>query len=184
MKISIVRHGETDLNRAKRLMGQRIDEPLNEEGIRQAESLALNINDHEFDLILTSPLQRAYQTATIISQKTRTPVIKKQDLIERDFGSLTGKTWEEMDQQVSADAIDFKKTDLDQKYDYRPYGGECIDDVKKRFSNFIKEIKKDYSDKRVLVIAHGGIIKVANLVLKTEILDQTPDNMTVHEFEI
>lgn len=48
MKIFIVRHGETDSNKAKKLMGKSVDEPLNSEGLRQAYELVENI--HEFDI--------------------------------------------------------------------------------------------------------------------------------------
>jgi len=68
MKIFFVRHGETDANAKKIMMGQRIDEPLNEFGRRQAEELA-SLLPNSFDIIFSSPLKRTAQTAEIISKK-------------------------------------------------------------------------------------------------------------------
>src|SRR5665647_97279 len=95
MKIYIVRHGETDSNKARKAQGQRINEFLNSEGVRQTEELTSNI-DKDFDVIFTSPLKRAAQTAEILAKEIKAPVIVREEIIERDYGNLSGKTTEEM----------------------------------------------------------------------------------------
>ena len=60
--IYIIRHGKTELNRAKALQG-RSDHPLNEEGILQAKEAAEKLRDVSFDYVFSSPLIRALQTA-------------------------------------------------------------------------------------------------------------------------
>ena len=65
MKIWIARHGQTDLNHAKRMQG-RTDAPLNKKGIEQAKQSRQNIGDVHFDAVYASPLQRAQLTGSII----------------------------------------------------------------------------------------------------------------------
>lgn len=119
MKIFIVRHGETESNKAKRLMGKRVDESLNFEGIKQANELAKDIYEGEFDVIFTSPLKRASETAEIIANKVKVQIIKKEELMERDFGSMSGKTWDEMTEEIKSENLNAKEIDFEQKYDYR-----------------------------------------------------------------
>jgi len=68
VEIYVVRHGETDTNHLGRINGSATDLPLNDIGIKQAESLRDNIDISSFDAIYTSPLKRSYQTADIINQ--------------------------------------------------------------------------------------------------------------------
>jgi broad specificity phosphatase PhoE len=181
MKIFVVRHGETDSNKNHKLMGQTIDEPLNTEGIKQVNDLTKNIQMSDFDIIFTSTLKRARQTAEIIANKIKVPIIESREILERDFGSMTGKSWEEMDNIV--ENINFKKTDRAQKYDYRPYGGESVEDVKIRTLNFIENLKNKYSNKKVLIVAHGGIVKIIGFLV-SGIPINTPDNGSIHQFNI
>lgn len=164
-------------------MGQRVNESLNTEGLKQANQLAQDFLDKGFEIIFTSPLKRARETAKIIAEKIKIHVLEREEIVERDFGDFSGKTWDEMAKIVGLNNAHFKELDLEQKYDYRPYGGESVDDVKNRFLRFIKELKENYSDKKTLVVAHGGILKLAHFLLKEEKIG-TPDNASVHEFEI
>lgn len=184
MKITLVRHGETDSNKAGRLMGKRVDESLNEEGKKQAREISERLSQNSFDILFTSPLKRANQIAEIIADKIKVPVLKRDELLERDFGSMSGKTWQEMKDEIKSESIDFKEKDFDQKYDYRPYGGESVEDVKHRLIKFIKEIKTNYSDKKILVVSHGGILKLTHLLFLEKKMEKTPNNVEVHEFEV
>ena len=85
--IYIIRHGKTELNKAKVLQG-RSDFPLNEEGVRQAEEAAARLGDVAFAHVYSSPLIRAVQTAEIVAPQIR-PVIDER-LIEMDYGPYEG----------------------------------------------------------------------------------------------
>lgn len=183
MKIFIVRHGETDYNKTKRLMGQRINDKLNKTGIEQITALAQEI-DRDFDIIFTSPLKRAVQSAEIIATTIKAPVVERVELMERDFGSLSGKTWEEMKGEYDKNNVDFKKQDFEQQYDYTLFGGESFEDVKNRILLFVEELKERYSDKKVLIVAHGGILKMAHFLFYEEKPTHTPDNASLYEFDI
>ena len=95
MVIYLVRHGETDWNRQNRLQGIE-DIELNETGLMQSAVCAKAFLNVPIDGILTSPLKRAKVTAEIVASIINAgPVIVEQGLTERDFGRLSGLTYEE-----------------------------------------------------------------------------------------
>lgn len=183
MKFIFVRHGETENNKLRRRMGQRIDESLNEVGLNQAKELASQLEDN-FDVIFSSPLKRAKETAEIIAEKFKKELILSDYLKERDFGSLSGQlyeeTWEEMKKSGFNDP---RGADVKQTYDYRPYGGESVEDVKMRLQKFIDGVKKNHSGKIVLAVTHGGIIRLMHHLHRKEELDHI-DNISIHEFDL
>ena len=79
MKLYLVRHGETDWNKVKRIQGQ-VDIPLNQFGKRLAEETAEGLRDIPFDLCISSPLSRAHETARIILYGKDIPIIKMPEL--------------------------------------------------------------------------------------------------------
>ena len=82
----LVRHGETEWNRERRIQGVS-DIPLNDTGRAQAAALGDILVGHNFDLIVSSPLSRADETARIIAQRLGMPApITVPDLIERNYG--------------------------------------------------------------------------------------------------
>ena len=90
--IYVVRHGETDWNNKKLIMGRR-NEPLNEKGIRQAKETKEKLKDIDLDLIICSPLKRTKQTAAIINEDRLIKIILADDLQERSMGDLEEKTY-------------------------------------------------------------------------------------------
>ncbi|OGI82240.1 hypothetical protein A3E95_01820 [Candidatus Nomurabacteria bacterium RIFCSPHIGHO2_12_FULL_44_22b] len=174
MKIDFVRHGKTEYNVAGRVNGQMMDDPLIEEGIEQAQKTKLEISE-DYTIIYSSDLLRAKQTAEILNQKLNIPIKYDVRLRERSHGSLTGKTWDEMGPNQ-------KEIDKNQKYDYRPYGGECVEDVRSRVFSFVEEIKKNNRNPKILVVTHGGIIRLLYHTLHGQIPEKIY-NASVHEFE-
>jgi broad specificity phosphatase PhoE len=140
--IYIVRHGQTDFNVSGRY-GGRIDTPLNEKGISQAYELHELLKDIKFDLVFSSPLNRAYQTASIICNNE---IIKDNRIIERDNGELEGKLKTEI--KVFPDFNDPNET---------RYNIENIVDFRNRIYDFFKEISEKYSDVNILVVTHAGV---------------------------
>lgn len=183
MKIFMVRHGQTDSNAAKRIMGQRVDESLNEEGRRQSEELAKGIAGMAFDVIFSSPLKRAAETAAILGRERKVQIVHRDELKERDFGSLSGMTWAEAAAVAQRDLEEFRMADRGQKYDYRLWGGESAEDVKKRLLDFVGDMKKEYSGKSVLIIAHSGIVRLAHHLFREQRVEQI-HNASIEEFEV
>lgn len=144
MKIYLVRHGQCESN----VMGRYIiDEDINETGIKQAEDLREKIKDINYDIVISSPLARAFHTADIINAKNK-DIITDKRLAERNPGSLEGKS--------------INITDREEFWNYYTkvkYGTEeRIPDLCNRVKEFLDELKtKNY--KSVLVVAHSGVSK-------------------------
>lgn len=183
MKIFMARHGQTDYNVEDRIQGNRVDGSLNEEGRRQAEDLAQSLRTAHFDVIYCSPLKRARETAEAIARVCKSPIVERDELKERDFGSLTGIFFRELPSATGTKPGELIAIDTDQRYDYRPYGGESAEDVQKRLMKCIEEIKKTYQDKKVLIVAHAGILRLSHLLFRETKVDHIK-NVTLEEFEI
>jgi len=90
MEIYVVRHGQTEYN-VKNIFQGHVNVPLNEVGIQQAKETANKFVGKKIDKILVSPLERAIQTASYISQVTGVKISIEPRLIERNFGDIEGK---------------------------------------------------------------------------------------------
>ena len=145
MKVYLVRHGECDSNLRK--IYNYKGEILNNEGIKQAEFLRKKIASMQFDIIYSSPLLRAKQTAEILNDHA-IKIIYDERLREREPGDLEGKSIE-----------DTNREEYWNYYTTIKYGTEeRIPDLFSRVANFLDELKKkDYE--RVLIIAHSGVSK-------------------------
>ena len=96
MKVTFVRHGETDWNSQGKQQG-KADIPLNEKGLQQAQKTAELLSNMEFDHVYCSPLMRARQTAQVICEGRKVPITYDERISERDMGEFQGKRWEEFD---------------------------------------------------------------------------------------
>lgn len=177
MKIYVIRHGLTKLNKAKKVNGE-IDEPLAEEGIEQAKGF-IPLVPKTIKFIYTSPLLRARQTAEIISSKLNLPIFIKDELTEVRMGSLAGKSWEEME-----GGLELKKKHRTVQFDYRRNGGESVDDVKKRILKFFKKINVIYRDNEVLIVTHGGMIRLIHLLEFGESIYETEKHTSLLTFNL
>jgi broad specificity phosphatase PhoE len=179
MILYFVRHGETEFNKHHQLMGQRIDAPLDDKGLRQAHEVVAKL-PKDFDVIYSSPLHRAAQTARIIADYFNKNIEIRDELKERDFGSLSGKTWTEIDQETgrSLSAADERLT-----YDYQEYGGESAEQVKTRLQTFLAGVKDKHGDGVVVVVTHFGIISLMNQLYPHK-ERHVLSNTSVHKFEI
>lgn len=146
--LCLIRHGQTDWNK-KFLIQGRENNPLNEEGIIQAyitANLLLN-NDSNWDVIISSPLIRAVQTAEIIKDKLnlKSPIIINNNVIEREFGAAEGLT-------ISEEVYDRINND-----DYDNL--ETCKELQKRSMDTIIDIVKSFPNKKILIITHSHFIK-------------------------
>lgn len=153
MQLVLMRHGETDWNVEKRIQGIR-DIPLNEKGKRQVQEVTkqiLNDGRYHFSQIITSPLTRAKQSASICSHLLDVPVEQAADFQERCFGGLEGKTWEEIRR-------DCRIGDIEEIEDSR-YGMEDINSVSKRIERGLHDLGRTFQGQSILLVTHGSIIK-------------------------
>ena len=150
--IYFVRHGATDWNEHKNATGEkdpkfqgRIDIPLNQNGIKQAQVMEKILKDKQFDRVICSPLTRAKQTCALVYHGS-VPVEFDERIIERDFGEFEGKTRNEFDYHSFCNRFS------NQKYER----AETIEDVEKRVFNLLDELSEK-PNQDVLIISHGGV---------------------------
>ncbi|MGE7906456.1 histidine phosphatase family protein [Peribacillus sp. NPDC094092] len=140
--ICLVRHGQTDWNALGKLQGQT-DIPLNELGKLQARQCGEFLSKDEWDVIISSPLKRARETADIISHYMEVPVIEKVEFIEKNFGVAEGMT-----------AAEREAAFVNKEYP----GQENQDALRKRLMNGLQEIQNEYPGKKAILVAHGAVI--------------------------
>ncbi len=157
MKIYVIRHGITELNK-KKLVNSQTDEPLVPEGIEQTKA-AITLIPKSVTHLYTSSLLRARQTTAIFNSKLGCPFSSHDELREINLGSLAGKSWDEMES-----GLELKKKHRALQFDYHPQGGESAEAVKKRVIAFLKKINGQHGDYEVLIITHGGIIRLLHLL--------------------
>ncbi|PAV28447.1 histidine phosphatase family protein [Virgibacillus profundi] len=141
--ICLIRHGETDWNAAGRLQG-KTDIPLNTTGMKQAEACSTYLTSSSYDVLITSPLKRARQTAEIINNLLHLPFVVMEDFAERYFGDGEGMTYDER-----------RMAFPDKNYPKQ----EETEDFLNRIMTGLKKINQSYPDQKVLLVAHGAVIK-------------------------
>lgn len=153
--ILLVRHGETDWNREGRFQGHA-DPPLNDAGREQAAALAELLAGDGIAAIHASDLRRAYETASVVAARLGLDVAAHTGLREIDVGRFQGLTREEIDARwPDARAV------LSERGYGAGWGGESVDELYERVVASLLEIAAAHGDDRVLVVGHGGTIRVA-----------------------
>jgi len=161
-RMVLVRHGQTTQNRLGLIQGTT-DTDLNSKGEKQAERLALELRDFEFDRIYSSPLIRARRTAEIIAGERDLPITQDPRLAEIDQGDWTLK--------VAAQLFDNSDRYREWATDPTracPPNGETIFDVAERAKSFLD----DAGGQCALVVAHAGVIAVLLSVLGSRPLEK------------
>lgn len=169
MEIFVIRHGQTELNK-KGIINGHIDDVLLPEGIEQAKDAA-PLLPKTIKHIYSSSLGRAKQTAEIINQVLNVPLTFHNELREVDFGILSGTPF--LDKHKERHKM------LD--YDWRP-SGESFDGFKKRVVKFLETIKVN-NDEEVLIVAHGGTIRLLHFLESDKILGEI-GNTSLHSFDL
>lgn len=134
----LVRHGETDWNSEGRLQGHT-DTSLNDYGRRQAAALADELAGDGIDVVYSSDLSRARETAEIVAKRLGLPVVLEPGLREKNWGSWEGLT------PMERDAVE--------------YVGESTEDHRDRTLRTLREIAERHPGRRVLVVTHGGSMR-------------------------
>ena len=158
LKIYLARHGQNEDNASGILNGHR-DLPLTAIGVAQAREVAGQIKDAglKFDVILSSPLNRAFVTAEIISELNRFPQpIIMPELIERDFGVMSGKSQSNIEELCAPDIIKTKTI----TYFLSPEGAETFPDLLERAKQLLEKIEEEYKGGSILLVTHGDFGKM------------------------
>lgn len=156
IRIYLVRHGETAENTHMRYLGSR-DEPLNARGERQADAIATALSCVNLGGVLSSPLQRASDTAKRISTAAGVDLRLDPRLAEGSFGAWEGLTREEVLRRGASDASLLTLWESDGAC--APPGGESMLSIQTRVLHFVNELARELSQDPVALVSHVGPIK-------------------------
>ena len=151
--IYIVRHGETEWNQ-KGLVQGHTDIPLTESGEQQAQERAQSLKDVSFEYVISSDLQRAKKTASILVQERELPVNTSPILREQCWGSWEGYSFDKLREMFGSSFNDFSGSNA-----HRVPGVETHQEIAVRVGSFLKEIANANHGKNILVVTHGGVLK-------------------------
>lgn len=159
VEIFIARHGQNEDN-ANGILNGRRDLPLTKIGRQQASELGKGIVELGlmFDRVYCSPLSRAYETAKIVCETAGISVepVKLDELIERDFGVMTGRHVSEIASLCSPDII---QTDTI-TYFLQPDGAETFPELLVRGQKVLDKVRARHATGNVLLVSHGDIGKM------------------------
>lgn len=171
----LIRHGETDWNLEGRYQGQS-DIPLNGTGLLQARRVAESLEREGLKAIFSSDLERARQTAALLSEETGAKVIEDPRLREIHQGDWEGKLFSEIRKDYS-EILQRRRRD---PLGTAPPGGETVSQVRERVLAAMADILKRHPAEKVAIVSHGlalALIKVhfRNLPIES-VWDHIPDN--------
>lgn len=168
MYIYLVRHGETDWNRERRIQGST-DIPLNETGRAQARATGSLLARRRWSGIFASPLSRAMETAEIIADMVGLPApLPVPAIVERNYGAAEGCTDEEIDVLYPADV--------------NVPGREPREAVARRVVPALVRLAEEHHGESIIVVAHGGVIATVLAAVAPEQPFGRIRNGSVHSF--
>lgn len=162
MKIYATRHGETVWNSLDKICGVT-DVELTDKGRAQAAELAEKIAEKgDVDLILCSPLKRARDTAQAVADRIHREIIIEERLTEWDYGSYEG---------MHRTAEGFPQSKIE--FGVKMHGdGESLFQLCHRVYSVIDDVRKNYPDKNVLLVCHGGVCRVIETYFNDMTIDE------------
>ena len=149
MKIYLTRHGQTDWNVLRKVCG-RSEAQLTDLGRQQAAEMAEKVAATNVSLILSSPLERARDTARIVAGRTGVPVMMEPRLIEQDFGAYEGRSVEDAEYRSNRENLFFRFP-----------GGETTAHGLARSYTVIDRVRREYAGQSVLLVTHGCLCRAA-----------------------
>ena len=155
VEIILVRHGETDFNASEKFRG-RVDVPLNDTGLRQAELLGEHLRDEKIDVVYSGPLRRALATAEAVAAPHRLAVNVVHNLNDIDCGKWQGLTVAAVKEKYPELYQDW----LDSPGRVRLPGGESLEDVRSRVVPFTQDAVTRCGEGRIVLVSHRVVHKV------------------------
>jgi len=150
-----IRHGESQFNVEGRIQGQ-LDPPLSPLGLRQANALAAALATERIELVVASPLRRAWDTARPLAEACGCPLVADERLLELNAGIFQGLLASELSTLHPREAASWQSADPD----FRIPGGESRRDLMLRGAEALRE-RHAAGHSRVAIVAHGGILSGA-----------------------
>lgn len=178
MKLIFVRHGESTSNKVGRVTGIE-NAKLTQKGRRQAAATGRKLKRTQIDIIYSSPLIRALDTAKQIAKFHKgVKIVIKENLKERHHGVWEGKKIANIPEWGKRYELGFK-----------PGGGESVEQIYARIKPFIKHILKRHKSQTVVIVAHGAVGRMVTIIAlgkgpKHAIKLRTMSNAGINYFDI
>lgn len=166
MKLIIARHGETKENTQGIIQGQTPGS-LTLKGVCQARQLAQRLKKEKIDIIYSSDLKRAQDTAREILKYQKTPIVFTEILRDRCMGVFEGKPKESC-----------SRAEQQRYFDFVPENGESYRDFEKRVRFFYDYIYLNFPDETILILSHTRFIKVLLSIILNKKLEEI---MAIHQ---
>ena len=149
---ALLRHAETEWNREKRIQGQQ-NSVLTSAGRQQAQRWGRALGRYGLDYMVSSDLERATQTASLVNQSLRLQSSLEPRLREQDWGAWSGMKF--------VDLIETQELKAQERmgWNFRPLQGESRLEVLERSQQALKDIAHRLKGQRILVVTHGGVMK-------------------------
>lgn len=159
VELLVFRHGETDWNRERRLQGHT-NTPLNETGMAQARELAQVIEKHRPEVIVTSDLKRAQETANIVNEKLKLPLFMSAELRECMLGQAEGLLHDEIIARFGADSWDRWLSVKEEDKNFGFPGGQKKSEHTKKLMSFLETFLEEHPKYQLAGIStHGGSLR-------------------------
>lgn len=160
----LLRHGQSQWNHENRFTGFT-DIDLNETGIAEAKQAGRTLKDIKLDKVYTSTLKRAFNTAklALAEMGQNPPMVKHDDLRERDYGDLTGLNKDETRKKFGEEQVHIWR----RSYDVPPPDGESLKDVVARVTPYFNKhvLPELRAGKNILMAAHGNTLRAMLIIL-------------------
>ena len=153
-ELLLIRHGETDWNRRQTFQGQ-IDVPLNARGLAQARRLGERLASEALDLLVSSDLMRARQTAEPLASRQGLAPQLAPALREQAFGILEGLSFDDIRQRHPEEFSLWARHEPDYAL---PGGAESRRDFHARVLAALRELAAAHRGRRLAVVTHGGVL--------------------------
>lgn len=177
MKLFFMRHGQSTYNMENKFTGW-LDPPLSELGKKQSKEIAKELSQYNIDIVYSSTLLRAKQTAEIIINNH--PNIPKNIILdpllnERNYGKWAGKNKNKVKSEVGEE----KFLEVRRGWEIPPEDGESLQDTAHRVNNWIEKLKTEHTNnENILIVSHGNTIRAISVLLNIN----TKEN--IHNFEL
>lgn len=148
----LIRHGAHDLL-DRVLCGRMTGVPLNANGREQAERVGRRLSKERIDLLQSSPLERARETAAPLSRHTGAPLQIASALTEIDLGEWTGRSFEDL----KTDAVWHRWNEA--RHVARAPAGESMLEVQQRVISHLDGVRAEHPDGRVALVSHSDVLR-------------------------
>jgi len=173
----IVRHGQTEWNLRRKIQGHA-DSPLTKEGVSNLRKLGDSLKKVQFAAVFSSDSQRAKRSADIITLEKNIAITTSKLLREKSYGKYEGIEFADFQKKLKKHLEHYQELKTDQqRMSFKYPDIESDETAVARFITFLREISIGYPGKNVLVVTHGGPIKILLIHLGFATYEQFPSTV-------